>query len=166
MSRPLRGVQWNSAGCNKDGLPDYGSLWASIEITNVGFEEGLLKWEIDEAKTKLSSMLFDCDSIHVDFFPRLRVAGRQLPFTVDFFLYVAFIQPDSWEFAQSLKALVESEARYKIVIRYWTKGVEGKSDPRELPIEGDFQGFHQKALEYWDDYGFRNLADVARLTRS
>jgi hypothetical protein len=51
-------------------------------------------------------------------------------------------------FAQAVKALIESNARYKIVIRYWTKGVEGKSEPRELPIEGSFQGFYQKVLEY------------------
>jgi hypothetical protein len=157
----FRGVKWNPRGHDKQGIPDCGSLWARIEITNAGLERGLLEWEPGEPEQPL---LFDADQIHFRFFAPASVEGRRLPFTRDLFVYIPFTEQDPQAFAQAMRALIESQTRYKITIRYWTKGVEGKSEARELPIEGDFRGFHQKMLEQWGDSGFRNLAEVARVT--
>lgn len=161
-ARPrFRGVKWNPRGHDKHGVPDCGSLWACIEVTNIGLERGLLEWEFGEAELP---SLFDADQTHLSFFPPPSVEGRRLPFTTDLFFYIPFTEQDPQAFAQAMRALIESQARYKFTIRYWTKGVEGESETRELPIEGDFRDFHRKMLEQWEDSGFRSLAEVARVT--
>jgi hypothetical protein len=161
--RPKFRAQWNPEGYDKQGLPDCGSLWARIEITNIGFEKGLLKWEFDGARLP---SLFDSDKIDVNFYGPEEIAGRALPCTGDFYFYIPFAEQDPQAFAQTLKALIESKARYEIVIRYWTKGVEGESETRKLPIEVNFQGFYQELLQHWDGFGFKDLADLARPAES
>jgi hypothetical protein len=51
----------------------------------------------------------------------------------------------------------------RVVIRYRTHCVDGDFHARELSIEGDFRELHQSVLKHWGDYGFKTLADLARI---
>ena len=44
---PFREVPRNPGGFSKQGLPDWGSLWANIRVANTGHEKGQLIWELD-----------------------------------------------------------------------------------------------------------------------
>lgn len=157
---PFHEVKENPGGFDKQGLPDWGSLWANIRVANVGFEKGQLIWELDKAKTKLPP-LFDSGRISIEFHPPISVAGRSSS-RADLFFDALFTEHDPHTFAQSLGALVKSKQRYQVVLRYRTSRVDGESETRELHIKGDFQDLYQKVFEYWEDYGFSDLADAAR----
>ena len=157
---PFREVQVSPNGFTKDGLPDWGSLGASIRIENVGHEEGQLVWEFEEAKSRLPP-LFDLDQVHIEFYTPARVAGRG-SFSIDFCFDVALTTQDPLTFAQALGNLIKSKQRYQVVLRYSTSRVGGESKTRRLYIKGDFKSLHQGVLEYWDQHAFNDLADLAR----
>jgi hypothetical protein len=158
---PFRGIPRNPNGFNTQGLPDWGTLWARIKFKNKGREEGGLKSETDQYQVKLPP-LFDSNNTRVEFFPPRVVAGRTETGSYQFFFDVLFSEHDPRAFAEALRALVDSKQRYRLVIPYQTHCVDGDSDARELIIEGDFLELYQSVLDYWDGYGFRSLADLAR----
>jgi hypothetical protein len=158
----FRGIRSSPRGFNNQGLPDWGTLWANVKFKNHGREKGAPDYELDEGKTKLPAV-FDRDSILIEFYPPLSVAGRTSTGSFPFFLDVLFTERDPCSFAETLKHLVESGERYQVVIRYRTIRVDGESDTRELLLEGDFQDLHRLVVEHWNNYGFKNLADLARL---
>jgi hypothetical protein len=158
---PFREVQTNLYGFSKQGVPDWGSLWANIRIANAGYEQGQLAWEYDESKTKLPS-LFASDKVNIEFCPPLSVAGRSSS-SAHFFFDVLFAEQDPCAFAQALGGLVKSKQRYEVILRYRTSRIDSESKARELRIEGDFQGFYQKVLKYWDEHGFKDLVSLAQI---
>jgi hypothetical protein len=155
----FRDIRKNPNGFNKQGLPDWATLWARIEIANIGYEGGKLLWEIDQAKLKLPS-LFDSRNISIGFNPPIVIEPRK-SYIPDFFFDVPFTEQEPQAFAQALKLLVKSKKQYQIVIRYRTKRVDGESKPRELQFKGNFEEFYQKILKYWNDYGFGDLVKLA-----
>jgi len=162
---PFRGVQRSSRGFNDQGLPDWGTLWANIKFRNIGLERGRPYWELDAGKTILPA-LFDGDSANIQFYPPRSIAGRTPTGAFPFFLDILFTERDPYRFAKALKHLVEFGERYQVVLRYWTTRVDGESVPKELVLEGDFQDLHRSIVERWDNSGFKNLADLARLADS
>jgi hypothetical protein len=158
----FRGIRNSPYGFNDQGLPDWGTLWANVKFKNHGREEGAPYCELDKGKTRLPT-LFDSDSICIEFYPPLSVAGRTSTGASPFFLDVLFTERDPRSFAEALKHLVESGERYQVVVRYRTIRVDGESDTRELLLDGDFRDLHRSVVEHWDNYGFRSLADLARL---
>jgi hypothetical protein len=159
---PFPGVPKNPNGFSKQGVPDWGTLWARIKFKNLGLEEGSPDLEIDESQTELPP-LFDSDSIKIEFYPPRIVAGRTETRNYQFFFDMLFTERDPCAFAKALKALVDSRQCYRVVIRYRTHCVDGDFHARELSIEGDFRELHQSVLKHWGDYGFKTLADLARI---
>lgn len=158
---PFREVPKSSYGFNKQGIPDWCSLWAKINIANIGYERGQLVWEFDKAKTKLPP-LFIHDKAEVEFYVPPSLEGRR-SCKMDFHLDVLLAEREPHAFAQSLKALVKSKARYQVVLSYKTRRVDGESEARQLFIKGDFKGLYEKVLKYWSENGFKDLADLARI---
>jgi len=158
---PFRAVQSSPYGFNKQGLPDWASLYAEIEIANIGYEEGKLVCELDQSKTKLPS-LFNCDKTNIDFHPPSLIAARQ-PSGATLFFDVLFSEQDPQAFAVGLKTLVQSKKRYTIVINYWTKRVDGESHHRELNITGNFNEFYKQVSQHWDNFTFADLARIGRV---
>jgi len=160
---PFREVPKSPYGFDKQGLPDWCYLWANISVVNIGYEKGQLAWELDRAKTRLPS-LFAPDKIRVEFYLPASLEGRNSS-RADFFLDVLLTEREPHAFAQSLKALVKSKQGYQIMLRHKTKRVGGESETRPLFIKGDFQDFYQKILTYWDNNGFKDLVDLARVPK-
>ncbi len=153
----------NSGGFNKQGVPDWGSLWVDIMSENIGQEEGKLVWELDKTKTKLPPLFASDDASITETNLPVRVAGRT-PIGGHCIFDVPFAERDPHAFAQALKSLIESNQKYQIVLRYRTVRVGGESSLHELPIKGDFQDFYQAVLKHWEDSGHKDLAEVARIT--
>jgi hypothetical protein len=162
-SRPFvfQEIQSNPGGFNKQGLPDWGELWAEIRVANVGYEDGQLVWEFDEAKIKLPT-LFDSDKISIDFSPPVNISNRK-SYEVNLFFDVLLTERDPHAFAQALRSLVKSKRQYQIVLQYRTHRVDGESETRKLIIKGDFRGFYEKILKHWNENGFKELADLAQV---
>jgi hypothetical protein len=165
-SNPFR-RQGNPNGFSRLGIPDWGRLHAVISINNRGCEDGKLKWKLDETRINLPTSLFDIGSTQDDDFGGMGhstiIEGGVFSFVRQLTVAVLFTEEDPHIFARKLKELIESEARYEIIVRYWTERPDGtQTKPRDLPIRGDFQSFYRKTLEYWDSYGHRELADLAR----
>jgi hypothetical protein len=158
---PFRGIQSNPRGFDKQGIPDWGVFWARLRISNIGYDSGTLVVKIDETNTKLP-VFFDQQSFHLEFYAPANLAGRT-EHTEDLYYDVLFAEKEPQTFAQSLKYLVKSNGRYKIVLRYLTKRIDGNSETQELIIEGDFRYLHQKITEYWRGFYHNELADLARL---
>jgi hypothetical protein len=158
---PFREMQKNRYGFNKQGLPDWCSLWANIKVANIGYERGQLDWELDEGHTKLPP-LFVHDKINVEFCPSGNLEGRS-SFKAHFFFDVLLAEREPHAFAQSLKALIKSNKEYQIVLRYKTRRVDGESKAQQLSIKGDFQSLYQEMLNYWDANGFEDLVGLARI---
>ena len=146
-------------GFTENGLPGWASLWARIEIKNIGWEEGKLECELDETNTRIHQIFVLGDA---DEHGGLDYMGKIKPrsdFTVNLHLYVK-IAPTYQEpqaFAETLSSLDE----YNFVVRYWTKRITGLSKPQSLSIAGDFQEFRKKVVEYWK--GNKKFEDLARL---
>ena len=151
-------VRRSDHGFNDQGLPDWASLYAKIEVANFGREEGELIREFHKSKTTLPD-LFNLEVTSLDFHPRARVRDRDR-WSADLFFDILYTVQDPHSFARELKGLVESDRRYKVVIRYWTKRVDSESRPRELTIEGNFELLYEKVLEHWGGYGFKNLVEL------
>lgn len=163
VSSPFPGVPKNLYGFTENGLPDWCYLWAHIEAKNIGPEVGRLVYELDKAKTKLPS-LFDLDrSRDSSEIPSRFEPGRLYPDRIDLYLNFPLTEREPQAFAQSLKDLVKYKRRYWIVLRYKTLRVSGESQAQPLVIEGDFQDFYQKVLNYWGEGKFKDLADLARM---
>lgn len=157
---PFREIPGKKKGVDSQGIPAWGYLLTNIEAANIGYEPGKLIWEFDKTKIKLPA-LFNSDSFKVEFYTPSSIAGRNW-YQGSFFFAILFTEQDPHAFAQTLKTLVKSKQQYQVVLRYRTSRVDGESKTRELCIKGDFQNFYQKVLKYWDDYGFSDLADLAR----
>ena len=76
---------------------------------------------------------------------------------------ILFTEDNPQKFAKEIKALVEKKKSYKIVMEYRTEAVSGLSRPSSLIFEGNFEGFHRAIIKHWEDYGFDELAQIARL---
>lgn len=157
----FRHIRRGYLGFNDQGLPDWASLYARIELANVGWEKGTLLWQVDKAKTRLPD-LFDLDQSEVSLHPHSSVPPRDA-WHQDLFLDVLCTLEDPRSFALALKELVQHKSRYKVVVRYRTKRVDSDTRPRELLIEGDFRGFHEAVLRHWARYGPQELVELARL---
>ncbi len=155
---PFAGVIANSFGFNDHGLPCWVTLYAQIKIANIGIEQGVFSWEIVRSKTKFPT-LFDMNDIHYDFRPILNIPKRESR-NEDLFVDMQFTVHDPCLFAQQLKKLSKSKKRYRVVIRYFTRRVDGDTKPRELKIEGDFVDFCEEITNYWHQSGFDELADI------
>jgi hypothetical protein len=162
---PFREVASNPYGFNKQGIPDWCTLWAKIRVANIGYEKGSLDCEIDEAKTKLPP-LFACDpdSSKVSFDSPIRGIEARSASSMDFFFDVLLAEREPRAFARPLKALIKSKQGYQVVLQYKTKRVDGESEARQLSIKGDFHNFYQETQKYWDENGFKELLDLARIT--
>jgi hypothetical protein len=161
---PFRGLRGNQGGFNKQGVPDWGTLWANhIEIANHGEEDGILDCDIDQMKTKFPSLFaFEKDKFNIEFHPPRKIPGRET-LRENLFFDILFTEQEPRAFAQALKALVEDDEHYQVVIKYKTQYVDGESEFRYLYIKGDFQDFHREILTYWEGYGFNELAELGRL---
>lgn len=158
---PFREIQSNPYGFSKQGLPDWATLYAEIEIANIGCEEGQLYWELYLSKTKLPP-LFGLEKYKLDFQPPLHIAGRQ-PSRALLFFDVLLSEHSPQTFAVALKKLIQSKKKYRLVMKYWTKSVDGESNHRELKITGNFIEFYKQVLQHWDDFGFADLARIGRM---
>jgi hypothetical protein len=157
---PFRNSIPNLSGFDEQGLPQWCSLYVQIEVANTGYEKGNLNSQIDEKKTKLPA-LFRSDDLHFECYLPTNVEPR-VSFPVPLYCDVLTIKQEPKAFAQSLKALVKTKQGYQVVLHYKTKRVDGESEIRSLVIKGDLQDFYQKMLEYWDNNGFKELANLAR----
>jgi len=157
----FRHIRRGHLGFNHQGLPDWASLYARIELANFGFEEGTLLWDVDKSKTRLPE-LFDLDQSEVWFYPHASVPPRDSRHE-DLFFDVLWTVEDPRSFALALKELVERKRRYKLVVRYRTKRVDSETRPRDLLIEGDFRVLYARVLEHWAGYGPKDLVQLARI---
>jgi hypothetical protein len=148
-------------GFNKQGLPDWASLWANIKIANIGYEDCELVWEIDQRKTKLPA-LFASEKTYPRFSPPNVIKPRQAP-GAHFHLDFLFTERDPKAFAKALRQLIKSKKQYQVVIQYKTKRFDGESKARELYLKGDFTEFYQNILKHWKDFGFDDLVKLAQI---
>jgi hypothetical protein len=160
------GVRGNAGGFDREGLPDWGSLWARVRIANVGREYGRLECELDETKTNVPPLFaLETDKFNIFFDPPVSIVwGRRMPIEVDFYFDILFNERDPRAFAKALKSLVESKQEYQVVLRYWTIQVDGKTEARPLCIGGNFEALHQRVIQDWNDKGFTDLANLAQLS--
>jgi hypothetical protein len=149
----------NPHGYNSVGMPDWASLWARIEIANVGHESGRLVWEIDKSRTRLPAV-FALEGAKAEFFPAENVPARQTRIS-DLYFDIPFAERDPEAFARSLQSLIGSRRNYQVTLSYRTKRVSSMSKARRLVLEGDFNEFHEMVCRHWEDYGFGNLAQTA-----
>jgi hypothetical protein len=157
----FREIKRGYLGFNDQGVPDWASLYARIELANVGWERGTLLWQVDKAKTRLPH-LFDLDQCKVSFHPHATVPPRDC-WEEDLFFDILWTVQDPQSLGLGLRELVERRRRYKLVVRYRTKRVDSETRGRKLVIEGDFQGLYEAVLKHWADYGHQELADAARI---
>lgn len=162
-SHPINGCRNSPHGFNKEGLPDWGSLYTVIEITNIGLEDGQLRWKLDKEKTKLPQ-LFDFDNYRIEFNPPKVIHPRKVPPDAPaFFFDIVFTDQDPYKFASAIKDLVLRYEQYEIALQYWTVRVDGDSNPRTLIIKGGFQNFYHSVIKHWEDFGYPDLIDHARI---
>lgn len=155
---PFPDVPRSPGGFNQQGLPDWGSLSVRIRFVNIGHESGKPIVEINESKVELPSLFKN--HYNVTFYEPSKIDGREEQ-SHDLYFDVPIRENDPTAFALALKDLVKSNKRYRIAIRYWTRRIDGESEPRHLWIEGDFTYFYQEIMEYWDGFGFKELASIA-----
>lgn len=158
---PFRDIPASPNGFDKQGLPDWGTLWARTRFKNVGLEKGEPVVVVDRSQLELP-LLFNENQTSLEFFPPTTVRGRD-EVGAHFFFDVLFTEREPSAFARKLKELVSSGQRYRVVLRYHAHSVDGNSEPRELEIAGDFRELYRSVIEYWTDYRFPHLVDLARL---
>ena len=159
-TRSFRDVKVDPYGFDECGLPGWGVIWASLKITNIGYEAGKLICDFDRPRTKLPS-LFDPNfviSASTDVLLRdsISIEGRSSR-TAHLSLDIRITERDREAFVRVLNSL----DNYRVIIVYRTKRIDGESEPRFLKIEGDFQGFRQQVLEHWKHSKHRDLAQIA-----
>ena len=157
---PFLNIKGNPSGFNHQGLPDWVSLYAVIELSNIGLEEGKCKYEFDDKRIKFPK-IFNLIQINKEFKPLSTISARSTSSSLLFF-DLSLNTQDPHYFAREIGILVKSKAKYAVVIRYWTKRVDGETKKRNLKIYGDFKYFYEKIQEYWEDNGFNELARIAR----
>lgn len=156
-------IKVNDYGFNATGMPDWGSLWCRIKIINIGYERGVLGWEIDEIKTKFPK-LFDFHTARVSLTsPNLPVPGRTSRET-DLYIDIPFTQRDPILFAKALKDLVKRKQSYQVVLRYWTVRLDDSKKYHELVIKGDFKNFYLKITKHWQNRHLQELIDQTNLS--
>lgn len=159
---PFRDVQRSQGGFNKEGLPDWGYLWANIRVANHGREDGQLVWEVGQQNIRLPS-LFTSEKFSVESNLPRNVAGRK-SYRSHLFLDILLVEREPNTFAKAMKALVVDKESYQIVVRYKTRCVDGESKSRELCFAGDFHNFCQKVLKHWEDYSFNDLVELVQIS--
>ncbi len=104
-----------------------------------------LVWELDRVKTNLP-LLFAIEEEYDGEIDRgsLREIEPRTQFSINRKLCVRIAEQDPRSFAQALSSL----DRHSIVINYHTRRIDGESSPREVIIEGDFQGFRETCVPY------------------
>jgi len=160
---PVKGERNSPHGFNNEGLPDWGSLYTVIKISNIGYEDGELIWKPDEEKTKFPP-LFNFDHHRIEFNPPRVIRARKVPPDApSFFFDITFSEQDPYKFASAIRDLVLRKEQYEIVLQYWTARVDGNSNPRKLIIKGDFKYFYDMVIKHWEDFGFTDLIKHARV---
>jgi hypothetical protein len=156
---PAKNIQSSPHGFNKQGIPDWSSLYAVILVKNVGYEDGKLAWEFDPKKTEFPP-LFNQELIAYEFqvTPTVPARTEKVP---AFFFAISFSERDPKRFAHALKKLRESNERYKVVLNYWTRRIDGETRLRRLEIKGNFDKFVEDVIDYWRNFGHQNLVDIA-----
>lgn len=151
-------IQINDKGFDKQGVPGWASLWVLLEAENVGGEGGELEFVIDIKKSKIPPLFaLDTNSKVIIDAPSRRVeARRRVERHINLGIRIADREPVV--FAQTLRSL----RNYTIALNYRTERIGGLSEWRPLIIEGDFQEFREKILEYWEGFGFSDLAKLVK----
>ena len=158
----FKNVKNSKLGFKENGMPDYATLCERIKIRNIGLESGELEHDL---KIEDLPPLFskEKDHRHIHFYPPFNIEGRKSYPPIEFYLDILFTEDNPQKFAKEIKALVEKKKSYKIVMEYRTEAVSGLSRHSSLIFEGNFEGFHRAIIKHWEDYGFDELAQIARL---
>ncbi len=152
---PFEEFRKYSYGFNGQGVPCWCMLWARLEGSNRGMEDGKLDFQV--VKTELPA-LFDRDRVQCNFTPISTVAGRShIRIDMNIFAVVSRTEPE--DFARSHKALCHSKATYEVVVRYKTIWVDGESKQEQLVIRGDLDDFCRKMVQHWNEHGFQHLTE-------
>ena len=155
---PFRDIIESPNGYTDQGLPCWATLYAQIKIANIGFEGGIFSGEIVRSRTKLPG-LFNTAKMHNDLRTMMSIPERESR-DVNLFIDLPFTVQDPRLFAEQLKKLSKSNKRFQVVIRYFTRRVDGVTKPRELKIKGDFADFCKEIIEHWQQHNFSELAST------
>lgn len=145
-----------------EGLPFDGRLRVFMKIENTGWEKGILGWEISDEGVVLPPLF---DTLQREAYFRGRPRSIQVPPRTapqhEITLYIAVKDQGPQQFAKALRSAVSADTEYHVVFTYWTKGVDVQPQRRELTIPVDFGNFYQEVIQYWESFGFPNLAILA-----
>lgn len=134
-------------GIKADGLPVEATLYATLELENVGWEKGELRWEVNIEKTELADVFTLYEDSKDGSFRWFNgyLDGRTR--NEDYWTLTCGIkEPDPVQFARALKDLRE----YRIVLDYSTKRVGGDGPQREIVIEGEFATYRESIIKKWN----------------
>jgi hypothetical protein len=155
---PFKDFTASPRGFNKQGLPDWGSLYAEIHVKNIGYEEGKLVWEYNRNKSDFPNLINKLQ-VEIDFNPPNTIHPRK-EFGVALYFDVRFSETDPREFAKALKKIVKNGEEYKVTLTYRTRRIDGITSPRNLEIKGKFEYFLNEVLQYWEGYGHQDLVNI------
>ena len=144
-------------GINEDGLPIRGIVVASLDIHNVGREEGQLDWELDLELSDMPSIFQvfkgEEDGEMLDLPDPVPARKRT---NIVWRLECGIAAEDPMEFARELS----SELSFNLVLRYRTLRVVKPSEYSTLRVTGTVTDYQAAIRKRWIGLGKSDLAAV------
>lgn len=109
---------------DETGMPEYGSIFAKIVISNIGYEVGNLEYQIDEEKANVPAFL---DKNGLTIYQGL-ISSRVEPRRTlrnNIILHFPINIKERQKFSEVLKKETQKEKKYAIPLIYWTERVDG-----------------------------------------
>ncbi len=140
-------------------MPEIGSVSAKIIISNIGYEEGNLKYEVNKKNLNVPNF-FDKNEISIaKHLLSTKVLPRSSPHD-EIIINLPIKKYEVREFAEVLKIECKKKRKYFIPITYWTTRIDGKTNPRSLNIFFTLDYFRNEIVNVWTEnkpkYGITN----------
>jgi hypothetical protein len=145
-------------GLKPDGLPVEAIVGATIDIHNIGQEEGELEWAVDLEGSTLPRIFHLRRNKEDGLMSDLpdRIPGRKLV-RAHWRLECGMAEKDVAEFARALAV----EDAFEFVMRYRTVRVGSPSDYSDLSLRGSLAAYRSTLVERWNKRGRTELAMLA-----
>jgi hypothetical protein len=135
---------------DENGMPESGSIYAIIQINNVGYEEGQLDYYIDEKRAKVPAFLDNKRLTQEEGLVSTRIAARR-SLQNDLIIHYPITLNERQEFAKVLKRELRKKRKYYIPLIYWTVRVDGKTRPKTLKLMFDIEDFYRDIMKIWEN---------------